>query len=73
MEATRNAVARRSYPLTRTVSIHANREPGRPLDAQLKEYLSFILSREGQDAIVRDRGYLPLTADMAQQQRSKLQ
>ena len=71
--ATRETVAQRSYPLTRSVSIYANREPGEPLNAMLKEYLRFILSRQGQDAIAHDRGYLPLTAEIAEHERSRLQ
>src|SRR6266480_733220 len=51
----------RSYPLVRDIHIYLNRAPGRPLDPKLKEFLRYALSREGQQAVVRNGGYLPLT------------
>jgi phosphate transport system substrate-binding protein len=62
----------RTYPLVRSIHIFLNRAPGRPLEARLREFLRFILSREGQDIVDRDGGYLPLTAAVALEQRKKL-
>lgn len=62
----------RSYPLIRDVYYYVKREAGKPLDPKLKEFLRFVLSREGQQAIQADGKYLPLTADMARQQLAKL-
>ena len=65
-------VRNRSYPLADEVYIYLNREPGKPVDPKLKEYLRYILSREGQDAITRDGKYLPLTAEQVREQLRKL-
>ena len=46
--------------------------PGKPLDPKIKEYLRYILSREGQDAVQRDGKYLPLTAQVVREQLKKL-
>lgn len=55
-------VARATYPLSRVIYLNANSRPGTGLDPALKEFLRFILSREGQ-AVVRQQGiYLPLRA-----------
>jgi phosphate transport system substrate-binding protein len=71
-EATRETVAQRTYPLARTVSVFINRAPGQPIDPKVKEYLRYILSKEGQDDIARDGGYFPLRPDVAQQEWKKL-
>ncbi len=49
-----------SYPLTRSVYIYLDQEPGRPLSPKVKDFVRYILSAEGQD-IVRQNGiYFPL-------------
>lgn len=67
-----DSVQDRSYPLTRDVYYYLNREADRPVDPKLREFLRYVLSREGQDAVQRDGKYLPLTAEAAEQQRRKL-
>jgi len=63
----------RSYPLTRSIYLFLNRKPGSAIDPKLKEFLSYILSRDGQDIVARDGGYLPLTAAAAREQLEKLE
>ena len=70
---TRETVAQRQYPLTRTLSVFVNRLPGQPLEPKVREYLRYLLSKEGQEDIARDGGYLPLTTDMAEQERRKVE
>lgn len=65
-------VANRTYPLTRDAYFYVNREPGRPLDPKLREFLRFILSREGQQIIAHTGFFYPLPADYLQQQLQKL-
>lgn len=65
-QATINA---RQYPLTRTLSWYVNRKPGELMDPDVREFLRFALSREGQAAIVQGGRYLPLTAAMIASQR----
>lgn len=59
------------YPLQRSIYIYVNRKPGEPLSPLMKEFLTFILSREGQALVEKDH-YLPLTAAMAAVERAKL-
>jgi phosphate transport system substrate-binding protein len=71
---TKDTVIDHSYPLTRMITMYVNRAPGQPVDPKLKEFLRYILSREGQDAVVREGGgYLPLIAPFADHERAKLE
>jgi len=38
----------------------------------VKEFLRFVLSQEGQDAVQKDGKYLPLTAELVREQLRKL-
>lgn len=69
---TRQTVQNRTYPLTRSIYMFLNRPPGKPFRPQVKEFLRFVLSRQGQGGVARNGNYLPLTAAFAQQQRKKL-
>ena len=69
---TRENVVNRTYPLLRDIPIYINRAPGKPIDPKVREFLSYILSREGQEAISHEGDYLPLTIDLVQQQREIL-
>jgi phosphate transport system substrate-binding protein len=70
---TRESVVDHRYPLTRLVAIYFNKRPGRPLTPRLREFLRFVLSRKGQQDVLRyGRGYLPVLAPFAAQQRRKL-
>jgi ABC-type phosphate transport system substrate-binding protein len=60
------------YPLTRYMYIRLNREPGQPVPPHIKEFLRYILSREGQEPILYS-GYFPLTAAQAKEELAKLE
>lgn len=62
----------RSYPLARSVWIYLNRAPGAALEPKVREFLRYILSREGQQDVADEGEYLPLTPALAQEQRSRL-
>lgn len=62
----------RSYPLVRNIYIYLNRAPGQALDPKLREFLRYILSREGQEVVARNGSYLPLTAELVREQLAKL-
>jgi phosphate transport system substrate-binding protein len=68
---TENIVAR-TYPLGRRTYAFVNRRPGQPVEPALREFLRYVLSLEGQRDIVREAGYLPLSGDVLEQQRRKL-
>jgi phosphate transport system substrate-binding protein len=62
-----------TYPLYDRMFFYINRKPGTPLDPKVKEFMTYILSREGQEAVARDGKMLPLTAELIRQERQKLQ
>jgi phosphate transport system substrate-binding protein len=63
---TRDTVADRTYPLTRSIYIYVNRAPGKPLDPAVNEFLHYILSRQGQQQVARQQVYFHLTPDVMQ-------
>ncbi len=73
IEPTKENFRNRTYPLTRSIFIYLNRPPGKPLDPKSREFLRYILSREGQEAVQREGKYLPLTAEVAREQLKKLE
>ncbi|MEN8257125.1 MAG: phosphate ABC transporter substrate-binding protein [Thermodesulfobacteriota bacterium] len=62
-----NNVLSGKYPLARTLYIYVVKEPNKPLPNLTKEFLKFILSKEGQEIVVKD-GYLPLPAKVVEKQ-----
>ena len=50
------------YPLGRYLYLYVNKAPNKPLDPLRKQFLLYILSKEGQEIVVKD-GYLPLPAE----------
>jgi phosphate transport system substrate-binding protein len=52
------------YPLARFLYLYVNLRPGSELDPLRREFLRYVLSREGQSDVVKD-GYYPLTAEIA--------
>jgi phosphate transport system substrate-binding protein len=70
---TRDSVMDHSYPLTRLVTMFCNRPPGKAVDPKLREFLRYVLSRQGQQAVLREGGgYLPLLAPAAARELEKL-
>jgi phosphate transport system substrate-binding protein len=49
-----------SYPLHNNVYLYLNRVPGQPLGVKEKEFVRFVLSREGQQIIADSRIFIPL-------------
>ncbi len=60
------------YPLARTLYIYVVKEPHKPLPTLTREFLTFVLSKEGQEIVVKD-GYLPLPAKIIEKQLQLLQ
>jgi phosphate transport system substrate-binding protein len=63
----------RSYPLYDRIYAYTDRVPGKPMDPRVLEFLRFVLSQEGQAAVMRDGKYLPLTGEVAKAQLKKLE
>ena len=68
----RESFQNRTYPLVRSIYIYLNRKPGTPVELKLREFLRFILSRDGQAIVAQDGGFLPLPAPFAAEQAAKL-
>jgi phosphate transport system substrate-binding protein len=56
-----------TYPLGRALYIYVNKKPNQPLPPHVKEFLKFVLSKEGQEIVVKD-GFGPLPAKMIEKQ-----
>jgi phosphate transport system substrate-binding protein len=60
------------YPLNRFLYVYVNKAPGKPLDPLVKEFLKLVLSKEGQEVVVKD-GYLPLSAKVVKEELAKIE
>ena len=72
IEHTIENVQNRSYPLWLEQSFYASVKPGTKMDPKVREFLLYVLSQEGQDAVQRDGKYLPLTAEVVREQLPKV-
>lgn len=71
-EATAANLISQNYPLTRVIPAIIDRAPGQPVEPAVREFLLYMLSREGQQALVTHSGYLPLGKDIIERQRQRL-
>jgi phosphate transport system substrate-binding protein len=60
------------YPLWRFLYLYVNKAPGKPLDPLAKEFVKLILSRQGQEVVVKD-GYLPLSSAIVTEELARLE
>jgi phosphate transport system substrate-binding protein len=60
------------YPISRPLRIAIDREPGRACDLRVREFLRFVLSRQGQALVAKD-GCFPLTPAQAAEERKKIE
>ncbi len=67
-----NTVRDRTYPLYSQVYMFANRRRSGAINPVVRQFLRYVVSRQGQEAIERDGKYLPLTAKVAWAQWRKL-
>jgi phosphate transport system substrate-binding protein len=61
-----------NYPLSRFLYVYVNRAPGKPLDPLTREFVKLVLSREGQEVVIKD-GYYPIPATIAKEELGKIQ
>ncbi len=59
------------YPLARYLLVYVNKQPGAKLDPLRGEFARFALSKDGQEAVVKD-GYIPIPNTVATEERRKL-
>ncbi|BCR06789.1 phosphate-binding protein PstS [Desulfuromonas versatilis] len=66
-EPTYESVLEGKYPLGRMLFLYVAKKPNEPLPKMVEEFLKYVLSKEGQEIVVKD-GYLPLPAKIAEKQ-----
>ncbi len=59
------------YPLARFLYIYVNKDPNKPMDKLTKEFLSFVLSKQGQEVVAKD-GYFPMPAALCEEVKAGL-
>ena len=72
VEATADNAYSGSYPLARFLYVYVNKAPGTPLDPLTREFVKLIVSREGQEGVLKD-GYFPIPAAIAKEEQNKIQ
>jgi phosphate transport system substrate-binding protein len=70
-EPTAENAAAGNYPLSRFLYVAVNKHPNDPLQPLEREFLKMVLSKPGQEVVVRD-GYIPLPEAAAAQWRERL-
>lgn len=61
-----------TYPLARFLFVYINKDPEKPLDPLMREFVKFVFSREGQEVVIKD-GYLPVPAAVAAEELKKIE
>ena len=72
VEATADNAYSGSYPLARFLYVYVNKAPGKALDPLTREFVKLIVSKEGQEGVVKD-GYFPIPGTVAKEELSKVQ
>jgi phosphate transport system substrate-binding protein len=71
VEPTEENAIKGTYPLARFLYIYVNKHPNKPLDRLDAEFLKMVLSRAGQQIVVKD-GYIPLPGKIVLAELAKL-
>lgn len=61
-----------AYPLARYLYVYVNKKPNEPLAPLEKEFIKMVLSKTGQQVVVKD-GYIPLPAKVAEKALTLIQ
>jgi phosphate transport system substrate-binding protein len=67
-----DTLQKREYPLWGDQSFWVDVKPGGRMDPKVREFVRFVLSREGQELVQKDGKYLPLTAEAAREELAKV-
>ncbi len=71
IKATAENAAKGKYPLARYLYVYINKHPKKPLSPQVREFLKFVLSKQGQQVVIKD-GYIPIPKKIADRELKKL-
>lgn len=58
------------YPLARFLYVYVNKAPNQGMDPLTREFVKLILSKEGQEVVVKD-GYFPIPSAVAEEELKK--
>jgi phosphate transport system substrate-binding protein len=72
VEATADNSYSGAYPMSRFLYVYINKAPGKALDPLTREFVKLVVSREGQEGVVKD-GYFPIPATIAKDELNKIQ
>lgn len=72
VDASSATLISQEYPLVRIIPAFVDKPPGGRIDPAAREFLRYVLGREGQSAIVAQSGYLPLGERQIAAQKAKL-
>lgn len=61
-----------AYPLGRYLNIYVNKAPTQPFTPEVREFLKFVFTKEGQEVVAKE-GFLPLSEKDAGGERAKVQ
>ena len=59
------------FPLARFLYVYVNRAPGKTLDPITREFVKLVLTRQGQEVVIKD-GYFPIPASIAKEEINKV-
>ncbi|ANG64961.1 phosphate-binding protein [Marinobacterium aestuarii] len=71
VEATPENAITGKYPLARSLYVYINKKPGTDLQPLEREFLKLVMSKSGQEVVVKD-GYIPLPAKVVEKQMADL-
>jgi len=71
VEATAENAYSGKYPLARFLYVYVNRAPGKALDPLMREFVRFMFSKDGQEAVIKD-GYYPVPSSIAKEEIGKV-
>ena len=71
VEASPDNALNGSYPLSRALIVYVNKAPGKDLSPLEREFIKMVLSKQGQEVVVKD-GYIPMPSAMVDKTLSSL-
>jgi len=69
--ATPDNAVKGTYPLARFLYVYVNKKPGQALPPMEREFLKMVMSKSGQEVVVKD-GYIPLPSKVVEKQMKAL-
>ncbi len=73
VEASNATLISREYPLVRIIPAYVDKAPNGRVEPAVREFIRYVLSREGQRALIEESGYLPLGPRAIAAQLEKLE